>query len=72
MARQARQARPAPRLWPRLASLWGVLRALSGDDAYERYRAHHAARHAGEPCMSRREFCAEAEGRKWSGVNRCC
>ena len=72
MARQARQARPAPHLWPRLASLWGVLRALSGDDAYERYRAHHAARHAGEPPMSRREFCADAERRKWSGVNRGC
>ena len=68
----ARYARPAPRLWPRLASLWGVLRAVSGDDAYERYRAHHAARHAGEPLMSRREFCADAEQRKWSGVNRCC
>jgi len=68
----AQHARPAPRLWPRLASLWGVLRALSGDDAYERYRAHHAARHAGEPLMSRREFCADAERRKWSGVNRCC
>jgi uncharacterized short protein YbdD (DUF466 family) len=49
-----------------------VLRAFSGDDAYERYRAHHAARHAGEPLMSRREFCADAERRKWSGVNRCC
>ena len=72
MARQARQARPAPRLWPRLASLWGLLRALTGDDAYERYRAHHAARHAGEPPMSRREFCADVERRRWSGVNRCC
>ena len=67
-----RHARPAPRPWSRLASLWAVLRTLSGDDAYERYRAHHAARHAGEPPMSRREFCADAERRKWSGVNRCC
>jgi len=49
-----------------------VLCAVSGDDAYERYRAHHAATHAGEPLMSRREFCADAERRKWSGVNRCC
>jgi len=60
------------RRWPRLRALWGVLRALSGDDAYERYRAHHAARHAGEPLMSRRAFCADAERRTWSGVNRCC
>jgi uncharacterized short protein YbdD (DUF466 family) len=66
---------PAPstdRRWPRLRALWGVLRALSGDDAYERYRAHHAARHAGEPLMNRRAFCADAERRRWSGVNRCC
>jgi uncharacterized short protein YbdD (DUF466 family) len=66
---------PAPstgRCWPRLRALWRVLRALSGDDAYERYRAHHAARHAGEPPMSRREFCADVERRRWSGVNRCC
>lgn len=68
----ARRARSAPRLWPRLASLWGVLCAFTGDDAYERYRAHHAARHAGEPPMSRREFSVDAERRKWSGVNRCC
>ena len=66
---------PAPsseRHWPRLRALWRVLRALSGDDAYERYRAHHAARHAGEPLMSRREFCADVERRRWGGVNRCC
>lgn len=62
----------AKRPWRRVRALWQALRALSGDDAYERYRAHHAARHAGEPFMSRREFCAEAVRRKWSGVNRCC
>jgi len=68
----SQRARPVPRLWPWLASLWGGLRAFTGDDAYERYRAHHAARHAGEPLMSRHEFCADAVRRKWSGVNRCC
>jgi uncharacterized short protein YbdD (DUF466 family) len=62
----------AIRAWRCLRALWRALRAASGDDAYERYRAHHAATHAGEPCMSRREFCADAERRKWSGVNRCC
>jgi uncharacterized short protein YbdD (DUF466 family) len=54
------------------AALWRSLRALSGDDAYERYRAHHAAHHPAEPLMSRRAFCAEAMRRKWSGVSRCC
>jgi uncharacterized short protein YbdD (DUF466 family) len=54
------------------AALWRTLRALSGDDAYERYRAHHAAHHPREPLMSRRAFCAEATQRKWGGVSRCC
>jgi uncharacterized short protein YbdD (DUF466 family) len=62
----------AVRPWRRLRAFWRALRAFSGDDAYERYRAHHAAMHAGEPVMSRREFCADAEQRKWSGVSRCC
>jgi uncharacterized short protein YbdD (DUF466 family) len=51
---------------------WAGLRALTGDDAYERYRRHHAACHAGAPLMGRREFYAEAQRRKWSGVSRCC
>jgi uncharacterized short protein YbdD (DUF466 family) len=63
---------PAARPWRRLRALWRALRAVSGDDAYERYLTHHAAMHAGEPIMSRREFCADAERRKWSSVSRCC
>jgi uncharacterized short protein YbdD (DUF466 family) len=51
---------------------WGWLRAASGDDAYERYRRHHAACHVGIPFMGRREFYAEEQRRKWSGVSRCC
>jgi uncharacterized short protein YbdD (DUF466 family) len=54
----------------RSARRW--LRALSGDDAYERYCAHRAARHPGEPLMGRRAFYADALQRKWSGINRCC
>jgi len=48
------------------------LRAASGDDAYERYRAHQAARHAGEPPLSRRAFYEDTQRRKWNGVSRCC
>jgi|HubBroStandDraft_3_1064219.scaffolds.fasta_scaffold65584_2 uncharacterized short protein YbdD (DUF466 family) len=55
----------------RAAALWRALRAVSGDDAYERYCAHHAAHHGGAP-LSRRAFCAEELRRKWSGVSRCC
>jgi uncharacterized short protein YbdD (DUF466 family) len=56
----------------RLQRMWGWLRRLSGDDAYERYREHQALRHPGAPAMTRREFCADEERRKWSGVSRCC
>ncbi len=51
---------------------WAGLRAATGDDAYERYRRHHAACHAGTPLLGRREFYAEEQRRKWSGVSRCC
>jgi len=55
-----------------LAELWGALRALSGDDAYERYLRHAAVHHPGEPLMTQREFWRDAERRKWGGVSRCC
>jgi uncharacterized short protein YbdD (DUF466 family) len=55
-----------------LKGAWAWLRRVSGDDAYERYRAHQVLQHPGAPTMSRREFCADAERRKWSGVSRCC
>ena len=51
----------------------GVICAtVSGDDAYERYLAHHAAAHAGEPPLNPKEYFAEMQRRKWSGVSRCC
>lgn len=50
-----------------------LLRAASGDDAYERYLTHHALAHGHDgPAMSRRAFYAEKEKAKWSGVSRCC
>ena len=53
-------------------SVWALLRSASGDDAYERYRAHQTARHPGEAPLSRRAFYEEAQRRKWSGISRCC
>ncbi len=35
---------------------WRWLRAVSGDDAYERYLAHHAAAHPDGMPLGRREF----------------
>ncbi len=57
---------------PSLRLLWGWLRAVSGDDAYERYLAHCAREHPGRPPVSRRAFYRDSLERKWSGVCRCC
>lgn len=54
-----------------LATGMGWLRALSGDDAYDRYLTHHARTHGGLP-LSRGAFYREREERKWSGISRCC
>lgn len=57
-----------------LRSVWNVLRAVSGDDAYERYIAHWRARHAepGDAPLDRAAFFEQEQQRKWEGVNRCC
>lgn len=52
--------------------VWRYIRRLSGDDAYERYLAHHAAAHAGEPPLSRKEYFKREQERKWGGIRRCC
>jgi uncharacterized short protein YbdD (DUF466 family) len=59
-------------LLARLRTLWSCIRQLSGDDAFERYRAHHLAGACGATPMSRGEFYAHEQRRKWSGVSRCC
>jgi uncharacterized short protein YbdD (DUF466 family) len=56
----------------RLRALWAWLRALSGDDAYERYLARHGPRHPDMPPLTRSDFYLEEQRRKWSGVSRCC
>jgi len=55
-----------------MRALWRFVRALSGDDAYERYLEHHRARHGGAAVLSARQFYAQELQRKWSGINRCC
>jgi uncharacterized short protein YbdD (DUF466 family) len=49
-----------------------VLRTLAGDDAYDRYCAHHARCHGNEPTLDRRAFYLQRQREKWSGVQRCC
>jgi len=55
-----------------MRTLWGWLRALSGDDAYERYLTRHGRQHPGACPLTRRDFYLEEQRRKWSGVSRCC
>jgi uncharacterized short protein YbdD (DUF466 family) len=52
--------------------LWRFVRELAGDDAYERYLAHHGVTHPYTPVMTRRAFYLSEQRRKWSGVQRCC
>lgn len=51
---------------------WRAVRRLSGDDAYERYLAHHAEHHAETAPLSREEFFKQWQDTKWKGVKRCC
>lgn len=51
---------------------WCAMRALSGDDAYERYLEHRSAAHSDTPVLSRREFYIDEQRRKWGTINRCC
>ena len=51
---------------------WRAMRELSGDDAYQRYLAHHAASHADTPLLSRKEFFVLRQQQKWNGIRRCC
>jgi uncharacterized short protein YbdD (DUF466 family) len=51
---------------------WNALRALSGDDAYDRYCVHHSATHPELPLMSRKAFYVDEQRRRWGTINRCC
>ena len=51
---------------------WRALRALSGDDAYERYLAHHRQAHPDQTPLSRAQYFRQQQERKWQGINRCC
>lgn len=57
-----------------LRRFWVALRALSGDDAYERYVAHWQSHHAdsGVAPLGRVAFFEQQQQRKWNSVNRCC
>jgi uncharacterized short protein YbdD (DUF466 family) len=56
--------------WGRAA--WSVLRAVTGDDAYERYLAHRRRRHPDQEALDRAAFQRAELERRWKGVSRCC
>ena len=56
----------------RMTRLWQLLRAMAGDDAYERYRAHHTQCHLEDPMLDARAFYLQRQREKWTGVSRCC
>ena len=57
----------------RIASrAWSALRAILGDDAYERYVRHVQMRHPGVEPLTRAAFQRAELDRRWSQVNRCC
>jgi uncharacterized short protein YbdD (DUF466 family) len=51
---------------------WRYLREVSGDDAYERYLAHHRERHPGVPPLTREQYFRRRQDEKWSKISRCC
>ncbi len=56
----------------RLRALLDSIRALTGDDAYERYLQRHQATHPEQAVLSPAEFYAAEIERRYSGVTRCC
>ena len=62
----------AARLNELLRQSWRMIRQLSGDDAYERYLAHHAACHAETAPLSRKAYFQRQQQQKWSSIKRCC
>ena len=65
------------RLRSRLIETAGQVRGaylqIFGIPDYERYLAHAAAHHPGEPALSRRDFSARAIERKYSRTGaKCC
>ncbi len=53
-------------------SAWSALRAVLGDDAYERYLKHAREHHVGSKPMDRTQFYRSELDRRWSQINRCC
>ena len=49
-----------------------LLRGVTGDDAYEKYLAHHAVTHPDQEPVSASEFFQAQLDQKWNCVSGCC
>ena len=58
------------RFGPGLRSVWNYVRAVMGDQAYERYL--EVARRDGVKPLSAEDFYVESLERRYSKVSRCC
>lgn len=52
------------------ASIWNYIRAVMGDQAYERYL--EVAKREGQKPLSAEEFYVDSVQRRYSTVSRCC
>jgi uncharacterized short protein YbdD (DUF466 family) len=64
---------PAKHIVAVASAAWRAFRRVTGDDAYERYLAHHRQHHGGSGApLGRAEYFRAQQRRKWEGVRRCC
>ena len=56
--------------WPWLGRAWDYLRAVMGDQAYERYL--EVAKRTGTRPLSAEDFYLDSVKRRYSTVSRCC
>lgn len=61
-----------PAMTGSLRRAWSYLRQVTGDDAYERYLAHHRQSHPDEAPLTREQYFRKRQDEKWSKVSRCC
>lgn len=52
--------------------VWRWLRAVSGDDEYDRYLDHWRREHHDGTPLSRREFFRLRQSERWKDIRRCC
>jgi uncharacterized short protein YbdD (DUF466 family) len=55
-----------------LVAIWEYLKEISGENAYDRYLAVHAATHPGKKAMTRGEFYRWRQDEKYNNPGSRC